>query len=167
MVILHFSFNQIKEHMRLIIPLILLAFPIAEIVLLVKLAYLYGWWLLFYLVVIGYLGLQLIKGEKLLMGPKLMQTISSGGNPMKAVLGSARNLVAGVLLLIPGVLSDAIAVVLLIIPMQQTKMPKNNDADVNTKSTQQETYTRKQTEAANDNVIEGEYTHIKEDKDSV
>jgi len=46
--------------MRLLFALILLAFPIAEIVVLIQLADAYGWWLLVYLVVIGYLGLQLI-----------------------------------------------------------------------------------------------------------
>ena len=56
--------------MRFLIVLILLAFPIAEIFLLAELADNYGWWLLLYLVVIGYLGLQLIRGEKLLISAK-------------------------------------------------------------------------------------------------
>ena len=50
--------------MRFLIPLILLAFPFAELYLLIQLGEAYGWWLLLYLVVIGYLGLQLIRGEK-------------------------------------------------------------------------------------------------------
>jgi UPF0716 protein FxsA len=139
--------------MRFLILLILLAFPFAEIFLLVELANRYGWWLLVYLVVIGYLGLQLIRGEKLTMSAKMMQSISEGGNPVKTMLGSARNMVAGVLLVIPGVITDVIAVVLLLIPFGKP----NVDA-----STSQQ-YQR--TKAANDDVIEGEFTEVKEDND--
>ena len=89
--------------MRFIIGLILLAFPFAELFLLINLADRYGWWLLFYLVVIGYLGLQLIRGEKLLLTAKMMQSMAAGGNPVKTMLGSARNMVAGILFIIPGV----------------------------------------------------------------
>ncbi|MDO8961767.1 MAG: FxsA family protein [Methylophilus sp.] len=142
--------------MRLVIALILLAFPIAEIVLLIQLADQYGWWLLLYLVVIGFLGLQLIRGEKVLMAPRMMQSMM-GGNPVKALLGTARNMVAGVLLLIPGVISDVIAVVLLLIPIEQTK--PNPQGDVSGKGFGKTKYQQ----SANDDVIEGEFTHIKED----
>jgi UPF0716 protein FxsA len=142
--------------MRLFIALILLAFPIAEIVLLFKLADLYGGWLLLYLVVIGFLGLQLIRGEKVLMAPRMMQSLM-GGNPVKAMLGTARNMVAGVLLLIPGVISDVIAVVLLLIPIEQTTPPMQDNVSGKTNRK------TKHQQSANDDVIEGEYTHIKED----
>lgn len=149
--------------MRLLIALILLAFPIAEIVLLVKLADQYGWWLLLYLVVIGYLGLQLIRGEKVLMAPRMMQSLA-GGNPVKALLGTARNMVAGVLLLIPGVISDAIAVVLLLIPIEQNRQQEGTQMPPNTGTGYRKTNPYSQ--AANEDVIEGEYTHIKEDLDN-
>jgi UPF0716 protein FxsA len=136
--------------MRFLIGLILLAFPFVEIFLLVDLAHRYGWWVLFYLVVIGYLGLQLIRGEKLLMSAKMMQSISAGGSPMKSMLGSARNMAAGVLLIIPGIITDIIAAVLLLIPISK---PNLNAA----------TNTQYQTQAANDDVIEGEYIEIKEE----
>jgi UPF0716 protein FxsA len=139
--------------MRFLIGIILLAFPILEIILLVELAHRYSWWLLFYLVVIGYLGLQLIKGEKLLMSAKMMQSVTSGGNPIKTLLGSARNMVAGILLMIPGVMSDIIAVILLLIPISKA----NKSSATNQ---QQPRYEK----AANDDVIEGEFTEIKEDK---
>ena len=147
--------------MRFLIGLILLAFPFAEIFLLVDLAHKYGWWLLFYLVVIGFLGLQLIKGEKLLLSAKMMQSLSAGDNPIKTMLGSARNMVAGVLLIIPGVISDIIAVILLLIPISNPSLSSANNAQY------QETYQprgRPSPKAANDDVIEGEYTKIDEDK---
>jgi len=141
--------------MRFLVGLILLAFPFLEIFLLVDLAHKYGWWVLFYLVVIGYLGLQLIRGEKLLMSAKMMQSISAGDNPIKTMLGSARNMVAGVLLIIPGIITDIIAVILLLIPISKPGLNsrfQNNAANA-----------PYQAQAANDDVIEGEFIEIKED----
>jgi UPF0716 protein FxsA len=141
--------------MRFLIGLILLAFPFAEIFLLVDLAHKYGWWVLFYLVVIGFLGLQLIRGEKLLLSAKMMQSLGAGGNPVKVMLGSARNMMAGVLLIIPGIITDIIAVILLLIPISKPSL-------VGATNNQQQT--KYQTKAANDDVIEGEYTKIDDDK---
>jgi len=127
--------------MRLILTLALLAFPIAEIWILINLFQQYGWWVLLYLVAMVLLGLQLIRDEKLLFSGRMMQSLSQGGNPMKAVFGSARNIVAGILLIIPGVLTDLIAVVLLLIPVDKSAIKSS---------------TFKQ-QAANDDVIEGEF----------
>jgi UPF0716 protein FxsA len=127
--------------MRFIILLAILAFPIAEIWILINLAQHYGWWVLLYLVVIAMLGLQLIRDEKLLFSGRMMQSLSQGGNPMKAMFGSARNIIAGILLIIPGVITDFIAVILLLIPV-------NKGAIKSPKHTQK---------AANDDVIEGEF----------
>ncbi len=144
--------------MRFLIGISLLAFPFVEIFLLVNLAQKYGWWVLFYLVVIGFLGLQLIRGEKLLLSAKMMQSLSAGGNPIKTLLGSARNMVAGVLLIIPGVITDILAVILLLIPMSKPSLAGA------TNSQHQDSYPPN-SKAANDDVIEGEYVEIKEDFD--
>ena len=128
--------------MRIIITLALLAFPIAEIYILISLVNQYGWWVLLYLVVVALLGLQLIRDEKLLFSGRIMQSLTQGGNPVKAIFGSARNIIAGVLLIIPGVITDIIAVILLLIPV-------NKDGQNASKH-----QTRK---AANDDVIEGEF----------
>jgi UPF0716 protein FxsA len=143
--------------MRFIILLILLAFPIAEIFLLIELANRYGWWLLAYLVVIGYLGLQLIRGEKLMMSAKMTQSLAAGGNPVKTMLGSARNMIAGVLLMIPGVMTDVIAAILLLIPFGKPNLEASTNQSYQRSSNK--------TRAANDDVIEGEFTEIKEDTD--
>ena len=165
--------------MRFLIIAILLAFPFAELFLLVNLAHSYGWMLLVYLVVIGLLGLQLIKGEKLLLSAKMMQSVTQGGNPIKTMLGSARNMVAGVLLIIPGVISDALAVIILLIPLENFKSAsfkskaQQSGATNNTTNHQQTDQTKfdqpgfkqkSKANAANDNVIEGEFVEIKEDK---
>lgn len=141
--------------MRFLVGLILLAFPFLEIFLLVDLAHKYGWWVLFYLVVIGYLGLQLIRGEKLLMSAKMMQSLSAGGNPIKTILGSARNMVAGVLLIIPGIITDIIAVILLLIPISKPGL--------NSRFQNHAPNAPYQPQAANDDVIEGEFKEIKDE----
>ena len=127
--------------MRLIVTLALLSFPIAEIWILINLFQQYGWWVLLYLVAVFLLGLQLIRDEKLLFSGRMMQSLSQGGNPMKAMFGSARNIIAGILLIIPGVLTDVIAVMLLLMPVDKNTVKSS---------------TFKQ-QAANDDVIEGEF----------
>lgn len=155
--------------MRFILFVMLLAFPFAEIFVLVQLGHLYGWWVLFYLVVIGMLGLQLIKGEKLLMSAKMMQSLTSGGNPIKTLMGSARNMVAGLLLIIPGVISDMIAVILLLIPINNFKSKLSANRTTNQQQNDetifnQPDFKQKHTsKAANDDVIEGEFVEIKDD----
>ena len=153
--------------MRFLIGLILLAFPFAEVFLLVSLADKYGWWVLLYLVVIAYLGLQLIRGEKLLLTAKMMQSLTAGGNPVKAMLGSARNMVAGLLLIIPGVMTDIIAVILLLIPISKENGKLNPNVATNPQQPfEQAAYQQKSNQhAANDDVIEGEYTHVVDDGD--
>lgn len=146
--------------MRFLTLLILLAFPFAEIFLLIQWGDEYGGWLLLYLVVIGYLGLQLIRGEKLLISAKMMQSLSAGGNPIKTIIGSARNMVAGVLLIIPGIITDIIAVILLLIPMSKPSLGTNSQNHTTNHQYQQSTHKN----TANDDVIEGEYTKIDEDK---
>lgn len=131
--------------MRLLLLLvILLAFPVLEIWLLVELGTRYGWWLLAYLVIVAMLGWRLIQDEKLLLIGRMAQTLSQGGTPAKVLFGSAKNLIAGILLILPGVLSDALAVILLLMPS-----PKGAPAGPRAGSTK--------AKAANDDVIEGEF----------
>lgn len=155
--------------MRLFILLLLLAFPIAEIMVLIQLFDHYGIWVLFYLVVIGLLGLQLIKEEKLLFSGRMMQGLTQGGNPIKAIFGSARNMIAGVLLIIPGVITDFIAVILLI-PLKNSANKTNNSAQYDTQANQAESSgpftdkvfrdnpsSQQDNRQNNGDVIEGEY----------
>ena len=149
---------------RVLIVAILLAFPFAEIYLLLQLGQTYGLWLLIYLVVIGFLGLQLIRGEKLLVLNKMMQSVTAGANPVKTLLGSARNMLAGVLLIIPGVITDLIAVILLVMPIRNIgKLKTQSATNINEpiKKAPFQTGYKPNTNAANDDIIEGEYTEVK------
>lgn len=70
--------------------------------------------------------------------------LSQGGNVFSVILGSAKNLMAGVLFLIPGVITDVIGFILLLIPIKNLN---NRDEPTFTNSPKKE----------NDNIIEGEY----------
>lgn len=157
--------------------LALLAFPIAEIWLLIILGDLYGWWVMLYLVVMIVLGLQLIRNEKALITGHLMQSLIQQQSPFKALFGSARNIIAGILLIIPGVLTDVIAAILLLLPVKKPAISYNFSTSNSSTSresvrtgepeqvfeTSRETayqgrhYKKHQNKAANDNVIEGEF----------
>lgn len=132
--------------------LILLAFPVLEIWLLILLADRYGWGLMVYLVVVALLGLRLIRDEKQLIVGRFAQTLAAGGTPAKVLFGSARNLIAGVFLLIPGVVTDFFAVLLLLIPSPK---PVNGQQETSRGFAGQSASQGR--EAANDNVIEGEF----------
>jgi UPF0716 protein FxsA len=128
------------------ILLILLAFPTLEILVLIKLGNLYGSWLLVYLILMAILGVRLIREEKQVMAGRFIQSISQGRTPLRAIFGTAKNLIAGILLIMPGVISDVIAVILLLIPSPK---PILGDMPTAPKSTNKR--------AANDDVIEGEF----------
>ena len=49
-----------------------------------------------------------------------MGALGQGGNPIKAMIGSARNLFSGILFIIPGVITDFFAVILLLIPIKDS-----------------------------------------------
>lgn len=119
---------------------ILLAFPFVELYVLIRLGGIYGWWLGFYLLMMAMGGWLLIQEEKLAVFARLFQVAQSGGHPARALFATARRLIAGVLLIFPGVISDAIAVLLLLIPTEAA-MKVNPQ----------------QPKAANDDVIEGEW----------
>jgi len=79
--------------------------------------------------------------------------MTQGGNLFSGVLGSAKNLLAGVLFLFPGVITDLFGFILLMIPMQISM----------SKSSPPFSDSRKNNTGNSDDVIEGEYRR-EEDK---
>ena len=129
----------------LFLLLILLAFPIAEIWLLVELGQRYGGWLLLYLLLVAILGWRLLMDEKFLVFGRLLQTLRQGGTPANALFSSAKNMIAGILLIFPGIISDVMAVILLLMPAAQPLAATRNTTHAS------------RAKAANDDVIEGEF----------
>ncbi|CAM8268396.1 FxsA Protein affecting phage T7 exclusion by the F plasmid [Candidatus Methylopumilus universalis] len=115
--------------MRLLFTILLLSFPVIEIWGIFKLSALYGWWFFLYMVLVSYLGWRLIKEEKQLVVAKFMGAMSQGGNPIKVMIGSARNLFVGLLFIIPGVITDLFAVILLLIPIKNNASQNINPSE--------------------------------------
>ena len=108
--------------MRLLILLaILLAFPLTEFYVLVQLAQAYGWSLAAYLLFATIAGWTLIQEERFAVFGRLFAVAQSGQHPISALLSSAKRLIAGLLLIFPGVISDLFAVLLLLIPVRTVR----------------------------------------------
>jgi UPF0716 protein FxsA len=104
-----------------VVLIILLCFPALEIYTLFRLAEHIGWWLLLWLVAATAGGWLLIQEEKLAFFGRLVEAVQTGRSPLGALFDSGRTLAAGWLLIFPGVISDVIAVLLLLLP--RTKLP--------------------------------------------
>ncbi len=105
--------------------LLVLGLPVLEAWLLLWLGTHYGWgWLLLYLAISVLLGVALIRLERRLWGIRLLATLQSGPNPLPALFASGRVLLAGLLFIIPGVLSDAAALLLLLMPGTWRRPPR-------------------------------------------
>lgn len=116
--------------MRLLVFfLILLAFPVLELVLMFQLAERYGWGLLAYLVFAAVCGWLLIQDERWVAFGRMAETLREGQHPVRALLTSAKKVVAGILLILPGVLSDVIAIVILLIPAPRLQTPPHDERD--------------------------------------
>ena len=128
-----------------IVVFILLCFPALEIYTLFRVAdVIGGWWLLSWLVFAMIAGRILIQEEKLAVFGRMMLAMQSGSSPFAALWDSGRTMVAGVLLIIPGVISDAIALILLLLPQQSKPANRNSMPD--------------------DGIIEGEWREIETEK---
>jgi UPF0716 protein FxsA len=112
----------------LIIFFILLGFPALEIFVLFRVADVIGWWLLPWLMLSAVAGWALIQEERLAMFGRLFSSLQSGQPLGFAMLDSLRTLFAGVLLIFPGVISDGLAVILLLLPNFGTPRQPARDA---------------------------------------
>lgn len=97
------------------VGLILLAFPALEIWFAIMAAHWFGvqacflWWIASFL-----LGLLILRTQRLALKTQMLMLASGQRNALAAVLWMARRTLAAILLLLPGFLSDAIAIVLLL-----------------------------------------------------
>ena len=139
--------------MRLIFILSIISLPFFEIWGLFKLGGLYGWWFFLYIVIMVILGWQLIQDEKTLVFARVMNMMTQGGNLFSVLLGSAKNLLAGVLFLFPGVITDLFGFILLMVPIQNSMSKGPSPFSENQKNNTENS----------DDVIEGEYRR-EEDK---
>ena len=106
--------------MRLLLIGILLGFPLLEAVVLVRLSETLGWWILAWVVLAACAGMALIKEARFALVARLAAGLAQGRFAIAALTDSARTVVAGLLLIFPGVVSDLIALTLLLLPGPRT-----------------------------------------------
>ena len=102
--------------MRFLLIGILLGFPLLEAVVLVRLAQTMGWWVLAWVVLSACAGVALLKNARYTLVTQLAAGLANGEFSISALSYSARTVLAGLLLIFPGVVSDFIAITLLLLP---------------------------------------------------
>jgi UPF0716 protein FxsA len=115
----------------LVIFVLILGFPVLEAWVLFRLGERFGWWVAVWLVAAAACGVLLIRLEKLVWAIRLAASLREQRSPILALLASARTLVVGLLLIFPGVVSDVLALLLLVWPLPKGKPlePREDAAD--------------------------------------
>lgn len=116
----------------------LIAFPVAEALSIIWLAGKIGWWTLAWLAATFFGGMALIRFERLAFAPRMLFSMQQGESPFRALFASTRLFMAGGLLMFPGLITDAMALLLLLYPGTWKRPPMARPA-------------------ANDEIIEGEF----------
>jgi UPF0716 protein FxsA len=127
------------------IVLLLLSFPVLEAIGIFWVASFIGGWVLLWLLLAAIAGIMLIRVERVAWGARMLFSVQSGANPLASLFASGRILLAGGLLVFPGFISDAIALVLLLIPGTWGKRKPDP------------------LRSANDDVLEGEFRRESDD----
>lgn len=109
--------------MRLVLIVALLGFPLAEAIVLVRLSAVVGWWMLAWVIVAALVGIALIKEARFAMVARLAAGLAHGQFSIAALTDSARTVFAGLLLIFPGVLSDIVALMVLLLPSPRVLEP--------------------------------------------
>lgn len=116
----------------------LIAFPVAEALSIMWVAGHVGWWTLLWLAGAFFGGMALIRFERVAFAPRMLFSMQRGDSPFRALFASTRLFVAGGLLMFPGLITDILAVALLLYPGTWKRPPVARPA-------------------ANDDIIEGEF----------
>lgn len=99
---------------------ILLGFPVMEFALLARLSDVHGWWVLAWCLLAACAGMALIKEARFALVARLGAALAEGRFSIAALVDSARTVLAGLFLIFPGVVSDLIALTLLLMPSSRT-----------------------------------------------
>ena len=134
--------------MRLLILVILMGFPLLEGAVLYELAAGptgHGGWVVAWLVFAAIAGVVLIKQARFSLVTRLAAALSQGQFSLAAIIDSFRTVLAGLLLIFPGVISDVMALFLLLLPLREPAHQRAPRATPNG------------TRIRSDGVIEGEF----------
>ncbi|CAN0432276.1 unnamed protein product, partial [Phaeothamnion confervicola] len=100
--------------------LVALAFPLLELAVLIKVGQSIGFWsTVLLLAAMGVFGGWLVQRQGLAAAQRAMETIGQGEAPIAPVIDSVLIMLAGVLLLLPGLITDVAGLLLLIPPVRR------------------------------------------------
>ena len=103
--------------MRLLLVVLFIAVPIAELAVLIQIGQLIGvWWTIALLVADAILGSLLARSQGRLVWRRFNEALRSGRPPAREVMDGALVLFGGALLLTPGFLTDLLGLALLLPP---------------------------------------------------
>lgn len=106
--------------MRIGLTLIFLAFPLLEVAVLIKVGQSIGfWWTVLLLIANATCGVLILQRQGLAAMRRMMQTAQGGALPIGPVVDSMWIVLAGFLLVIPGLLTDIAGYLLLIPPLRR------------------------------------------------
>jgi UPF0716 protein FxsA len=162
---------------RLILLLIFIAIPLIEIAVLIKVGQVIGV-LPTILIIIGtaIFGLGILRGQGFSVLARASQAVAAGRTPVEPVVDGAFLMVAGMLLISPGLLADALGLILLV-PVLRRIIAKSLVGGLVKSSSlhimifgdagpppAEEDRMRRQTDAGEGTIIDGEYKRI-DDRD--
>ena len=105
--------------LRVVLGCIFVALPLIELALLIKTGQLIGFWATMGIVVgTGLLGAHVLMRQSWTTMRRMQEAVAKGQPPVAAVVDGAFLVVAGALLITPGLISDAVAILLLIPPVR-------------------------------------------------
>lgn len=104
--------------MRYLLLAILIGFPLTEAALLVTVGEGHALWVLAWLVMAAAIGIVLIKEARFALVSRLASSLAQGRFSLSALIDSGRTVLAGLLLIFPGLMSDAMALLLLLLPVR-------------------------------------------------
>ncbi len=102
--------------MRFVVSLIVLSFPILDVLATMRFARWTGIPTLAWLVASAVAGALLLRNERLTFRAKTLAALRGDQPLMRGLLDSCRRILAALLLILPGIMSDVIALLLLLLP---------------------------------------------------
>jgi UPF0716 protein FxsA len=158
---------------RLVVGLALIAVPVLELALLIKFGQWIGVWPTVALVVTtAFTGILIISQQSFTVMRRTLESVSEGRPPVVQVLDGLFLMAAGALFLTPGLLTDVLALLLLVPPIRravarwtigQLLQHRPADIDADGRRTHDGREERHQPETASDGpVIEGEFERLGE-----
>jgi UPF0716 protein FxsA len=103
--------------MRFIVTLIVLSFPILDVLATMRVARWTGIPTLAWLVTSAVVGALLLRNERVTFRAKTLAALRGDQPLLRGLLDSGRKILAALLLILPGIVSDVIALLLLLLPI--------------------------------------------------